>query len=34
MQEVEPAVQVLLGDGARKELWRIVDVGAVSPCAW
>jgi hypothetical protein len=25
---------VLLGDGARKELWRVVDVGAVSPCAW
>jgi hypothetical protein len=21
-------------DGARKELWRLVDVGAVSPCAW
>jgi hypothetical protein len=27
-------VLLLLGDGARKELWRIVDVGAVSPCAW
>jgi hypothetical protein len=25
---------LLLGDGARKELWRLVDVGAVSPCAW
>jgi hypothetical protein len=21
-------------DGARKELWRLVDVGAVCPCAW
>jgi hypothetical protein len=21
-------------DDARKELWRVVDVGAVSPCAW
>jgi hypothetical protein len=21
-------------DDARKELWRLVDVGAVSPCAW
>jgi hypothetical protein len=26
--------KVLLGDDARKELWRVVDVGAVSPCAW
>jgi hypothetical protein len=25
---------VLLGDDARKELWCLVDVGAVSPCAW
>jgi hypothetical protein len=26
--------RLLLGDEARKELWRIVDVGAVSPCVW
>jgi hypothetical protein len=25
---------LLLGDGARKELWRLVDMGAVSPYAW
>jgi hypothetical protein len=25
---------VLLGDNASKELWRVVGVGAVSPCAW
>jgi hypothetical protein len=24
----------LCDDNARKELWRVVDVGAVSPCAW
>jgi hypothetical protein len=25
---------LLLGDGARKDWWRVVGAGAVSPCAW
>jgi hypothetical protein len=34
MVAVSPGTSCYSCDGARKELWRLVDVGAVSPCAW